>query len=100
MKGYGEPLQYSVFICDLTRAEKSGMQLHLGSIIDHGTDSIVLVNLGQLSGDAKLRFEFMGIHRPLPDRGGQPSSDGGSSAVVGRRQAASARRLVSAPLVP
>jgi CRISPR-associated protein Cas2 len=69
MKGYGEPLQYSVFVCDLTRGEKSGMQLHLGSIIDHSIDSIVLVDLGALAGEAPLRFEFMGIHRPLPDGG-------------------------------
>jgi CRISPR-associated protein Cas2 len=68
MKGYGEPLQYSLFVCDLTRAEKSAMQLHVGSLMDHSLDSVVLVDLGPASGGA-LRFDFMGIHRPLPDGG-------------------------------
>jgi hypothetical protein len=45
------------------------MHLHLGSIIDHGCDSIVLVDLGALAGEAPLRFEFIGIHRPLPEPG-------------------------------
>lgn len=69
MKGYGEPLQYSVFICDLSRGEKSGMKFRLGAIIDHGIDSVAVVDLGAITGDAPVGFEFMGIHRPLPTTG-------------------------------
>ncbi len=69
MQGYGEPLQYSVFVCDLSLAEKGAMQLHVGSIIDHRADSIVIVNLGKPDKDGILRFEYMGVHRPLPTRG-------------------------------
>jgi CRISPR-associated protein Cas2 len=68
MKGYGEPLQYSVFVCDLSRAEKSAMQLHLGTIIDHGEDSIAILDLGEVT-DSRIRFEYMGVHRPLPAGG-------------------------------
>jgi CRISPR-associated protein Cas2 len=70
MKGYGEHLQYSVFLCDLDGSEKPGMMLHLGSIIKHSEDSIVIVDLGEAAGRGKLCFEFMGTHRELPDSGG------------------------------
>jgi CRISPR-associated protein Cas2 len=69
MKGHGEAPQYSVFICDLPRARKSRMQLRLGEIIDHHHDSIVLVDLGLLADDVQPRFEFMGVHRPVPKPG-------------------------------
>jgi CRISPR-associated protein Cas2 len=69
MKAYGESLQYSVFVCDISRAEKAAMRLDLGGVMDHAEDSIVLVDLGQVSGDGLLRFEFMGVHRPLPEPG-------------------------------
>jgi CRISPR-associated protein Cas2 len=69
MKAYGESLQYSVFVCDISRAEKVAMQTDLGAVIDHTEDSIALVDLGQASGDGSLRFEFMGFHRPLPEPG-------------------------------
>lgn len=65
MKGHGEALQYSVFIFDLTRGEKSRMQLRLGAVIDHRTDSIVLVDLGPLADEVRPRFEFIGVHRPV-----------------------------------
>lgn len=66
MKGYGDWLQYSVFVCDLTRAEKSAMQLHLGSIISHAADSIAIIDLGDID---RVCFEFMGTRLPLPARG-------------------------------
>ncbi|MBW3640220.1 MAG: CRISPR-associated endonuclease Cas2 [Actinobacteria bacterium] len=73
MKGYGEHLQYSVFLCDLDGVEKPAMLLHLGSIISHGEDSVAIVDLGEAREWGSLCFEFMGTHRPLP---------GGSSLVV------------------
>lgn len=69
MKAYGEPLQYSVFVCDLTRQEKLAMQLHLGSIMDRAQDSIVLLDLGVAAAETAVRFEYMGVHRPLPEGG-------------------------------
>lgn len=69
MKGYGEHLQYSVFLCDLSGTEKPGMLLHLGSIIKHTEDSVAIVDLGIASDRGKLCFEFMGTHRPLPTGG-------------------------------
>jgi len=64
MEEYGERLQYSVFICDLSRSEL----LHARSKVEHqmelGEDSVVIVDLGTTD-DA--RFTFIGQRRPLPD---------------------------------
>ncbi len=69
MKGFGYPLQYSVFICDLSRSEKFLMRATVGEIMNQDVDSLAIVDLG----DPEVRgiecFEFMGRVRPLP-RGG------------------------------
>ena len=69
MKGYGEHLQYSVFLCDLKGSEKSVMLLHLANLIHHGEDSIAIVDLGVAEDRGRLCVEFLGTHPPLP-RGG------------------------------
>jgi CRISPR-associated protein Cas2 len=66
MKDYGDWLQYSVFVCDLSRAEKSAMQLHLGSLINHAADSIAIIDLGDVD---RVCFDFMGTRLPLPTAG-------------------------------
>jgi CRISPR-associated protein Cas2 len=67
MKGFGYPLQYSVFVCDLDRMEKVAMIERVGSVIDHRQDSVAIVDLG----DPELRgvecLEFLGKRRPLPE---------------------------------
>lgn len=69
MKEYGEHLQYSVFLCDLSGTEKPAMMLHLGNLIAHNEDSIVIVDLGPAQDRGRLCFEFMGAHPPLPGSG-------------------------------
>lgn len=66
MKGFGEPLQYSVFVCDLDPVERIRLDAAVGSVINHREDSIVFIDLG----DARTRgvevFEFMGTGHALP----------------------------------
>jgi len=69
MKGYGEHLQYSVFLCDLRKAEKSAMQLHLGQLMHHRQDSVAIVDLGLADERGRICVEFMGVHSPLPIAG-------------------------------
>jgi len=68
MKGFGYPLQYSVFVCDLSRSEKIHMKEELGRLISHAEDSIALVDLGDPEARGVECFEFMGIFHPLPRR--------------------------------
>lgn len=68
MEANGERLQYSVFVCDLTRAELIHLRADSEGIMDLAVDSVVIVDLGDPSGD---RFTFVGHRRQLPTRGPQ-----------------------------
>jgi len=67
MRGYGDPLQYSVFICNLSGKEKVLMLTHLEDIINHVEDRIMVVDLGNSDEECK-RIEFFGRQSSLPER--------------------------------
>ncbi|MCL5444499.1 MAG: CRISPR-associated endonuclease Cas2 [Actinobacteria bacterium] len=67
---YGYPVQYSVFICDLTNQEKTAFRWSLEEIIEHRLDSVVLVDLGEAGSASADRFECLGVALILPDDGG------------------------------
>ena len=68
MLAYGSPLQYSVFICDLSRKEKEMMISDLIELIKHDEDRIMIVNLGPVEGNAEERIEYLGVKPTLPQR--------------------------------
>ncbi len=45
-RGYGMHLQYSVFECDLTDAERTSFESDLKAIINHDDDQILFIDLG------------------------------------------------------
>lgn len=69
MKAYGDPLQYSVFLCDLDDSERVIMRADLRAIMNERVDSVAIVDLG----DARTRgmdcFEFLGTTLGLPRSG-------------------------------
>lgn len=71
MKGFGEPLQYSVFVCDLDPREKLRLLWKIGDLIHHHEDSIVIIDLGDAGRRGVECFEFMGVGRSLPRAGPQ-----------------------------
>jgi CRISPR-associated protein Cas2 len=64
MEGWGTRVQYSVFICDLSDAEKFMMRADLESRMKMTEDSIMIIDLGA-AGDSS-RFLFLGHHEKLP----------------------------------
>lgn len=67
MLGYGDPLQKSVFTCDLSPNEKARMIKALSKIIDLDADSVMVVDTGAL--DAKREsLEYLG-RDILPEEG-------------------------------
>jgi CRISPR-associated protein Cas2 len=60
LKGYGEPLQYSLFRCALTLSERSRLRNELWPLMDHASDRVLLVNLGPDEGRAATAIEFWG----------------------------------------
>jgi CRISPR-associated protein Cas2 len=69
MKGFGYPLQYSVFLCDLDPSEKLQMLARLGDIINARADSVAIVDLGEPASRGQECVEFMGTNRGLPEIG-------------------------------
>lgn len=68
MEANGERLQYSVFICDLSKSEVINLRGASEEIMNLNVDSIVIVDLGDVGED---RFTFVGPHDGLPARGAQ-----------------------------
>lgn len=70
-KAWGDPLQYSVFVCDLSRSELTKMRAGLVSEMQVDEDSISFFDLGAPSGRGIECIEFIGTRRGLPDSGAQ-----------------------------
>lgn len=67
MEGYGQRVQYSVFICDLSDREKIVMRGDVTSLMRTTEDSVMIVDLG-LEDDSS-RFLFLGQRERLPSSG-------------------------------
>ncbi len=65
MMGYGKPLQYSVFMLELSEKEKAIMVVGLLGLIDQSEDSILIISLGR---KLRTRIQFIGIRKSIPKR--------------------------------
>ena len=71
MNGYGDPVQYSVFSCELSRREKAELLDKLGMVLNHSDDQVLLFHLGPASGHAMTSLETLGkalspgVRRPV-----------------------------------
>ena len=61
MKGFGEPIHYSVFRCDLSPKGRVELVAALTDLIKHDQDRIMIVDLGPSEGGAMERIEFIGV---------------------------------------
>lgn len=67
MEDHGERLQYSVFLCDLTPAERVELEERAVRIMNLGHDSLVQIDLGPASAPAAVHA--IGRPRRLPASG-------------------------------
>lgn len=70
-KAWGDPLQYSVFVCDLTKVELITMREELIDLMNLDEDSVSFFDLGAPHGRGLQCIEFIGTRRPLPDASAQ-----------------------------
>ena len=63
MCGFGDPVQYSVFRCELSPTEKQLMKQALWSILNWDHDRVMLVDLGPAGTRGDDCFEFWGESR-------------------------------------
>lgn len=70
MHGFGDPLQYSVFRCDLSDVEKLEMIRVIHELIHHEEDRVMIVDVGPAEGRAEVSFEYIGRPPATPERAG------------------------------
>lgn len=68
-KDYGEPLQFSLFVCDLTKMELLRLKSSLIAEMNLGVDSVGIFDLGTPTGRGVTCIEFIGARRDLPEPG-------------------------------
>lgn len=69
LNGYGDPVQYSVFRCDLSAQERVLLLEDLTEIIHHTEDQVMIVDLGPVDGQVSKRVEIVGRPAVQPQRG-------------------------------
>ena len=69
MKGFGEPLHYSVFRCDLTLKGRAEMIVAIHQLIQHDQDRVMIIDLGPADGRVAERIEFLGVRTRELERG-------------------------------
>jgi len=60
MHGFGDPVQYSVFRCDLNRVEKALMLAVLEELVNTAHDRVMIVRLGPVGASDRGAIEFLG----------------------------------------
>jgi CRISPR-associated protein Cas2 len=66
MCGFGDPVQYSVFRCELSPTEKQLLREALWEILNWEHDRVMLVNLGPAGARGDQCVEFWGEPRVEP----------------------------------
>jgi CRISPR-associated protein Cas2 len=67
MEGFGERLQYSVFLCDLSGMERVAWERDIRTAVNLREDSIVCIDLGAV--DSSAPVITLGVPRRLPTAG-------------------------------
>lgn len=57
--GYGDPLQYSVFVCDLSATERLLMEEAVRKVVKLSEDAVHVIDLGPLRGRGSLRIRSL-----------------------------------------
>lgn len=69
MRGFGEHVQYSVFVCDLAPSERVQLEEALTEVMNLRQDRALILDAGPTEGRGKDCFTVMGAAKPLPSRG-------------------------------
>lgn len=68
MRGYGEHLQLSVFRCELNHRELVELRAKLATIINHGEDQVLFVDVGPVEGRGSTSIAAIGKAYIAPTR--------------------------------
>jgi CRISPR-associated protein Cas2 len=68
LRGRGDHIQYSVFRCDLSDAERATLIAALHPLIEHAEDQILMIDLGPVEGRAATCVTAIGRRYLAPER--------------------------------
>lgn len=68
VRGYGDPLQYSVFRCVLSDRQMAELKARLTDHIHHGEDQVLFVPLGDAEAARTWRYSSLGVPVSEPER--------------------------------
>ena len=68
MNGFGEPVQYSVFICDLSPKERVLLEASLAEVLNLKEDRALIVDMGPSEGRGRDSLTTLGNAKQLPRR--------------------------------
>jgi CRISPR-associated protein Cas2 len=72
---HGEQLQYSVYVCDLTRQQLVGLRAQLREELNLAEDSVSIFDLGPARGKTANRVEHLGRRAAIArEQDGDPTS--------------------------
>ena len=60
MNGFGDAIQYSLFVCDLSSKERIIMEEALTEIINHKEDRVLVINIGPADGRGSEAMTTLG----------------------------------------
>ena len=67
MLGFGDPIQYSVFVCDLSAKERVLLEQALTVVINLKEDRVLFADMGRLAGRRSENLAVLGTGR-LPEQ--------------------------------
>lgn len=65
LASYGDRVQYSVFVADLTPVRIARLRRAIGKVIEDDQDSVLICDLGPSIGADGSRFQYIGQQRPI-----------------------------------
>ncbi len=68
MRNWGDHIQLSVFECELTDRELVELRTDLASIIHHGEDQVLFIDVGPVAGRGDRSIESLGRKYLPPER--------------------------------
>ena len=70
LQGFGDRVQYSVFIVDAAPVKLNRMRRAVAEVIDVRADSVLFCDLGALSSLDASRFSWLGLERVVTNQEG------------------------------
>ena len=67
LESYGDRIQYSVFLVDLTPAQEVRMRAKVRSVIDERDDSVLFCRLGATKSEGTSRISYLGCRREITE---------------------------------